>query len=442
MNGRFEFEDSDDVEHMAAEFNEKLVKIMEDARTKCRIKPKSKQAVLINELDKAEYNIIKKNDVKNKFYSFVNAIKKGFTLDEEETEDKPNLEDLGRKLEKKYAELYRPNRDLADATIERIFKLEDQDLQGRWISNKKKFKQLILSTSSSGAKDCFKLSLKHTKAMLGSSSQLRDQFQKIAKKCLQDGIFPNIWKEDTISFLYKRKGDRLDAANWRPITIAASIGKHLEKVISELISVLDDKNADNHAYTAGRSCLSAITAVQKCFYENAIWEDRNLGSGKIKNFRLVTIISADDIASAFESIDHVTIEKIFERCFRNDSRFKIGKILRSYLHRKSVAVDRTSNQSYCLKKVFEDQTAPQGSLLSPKLWRLFDCAFSRLHVDCLREVVIKTEYIEKIDHVAYADDHLTILLVKIYNNESEDQADIQDDKKPPFQSHNTHWLLY
>lgn len=239
---------------------------------------------------------------------------------------------------------------------------------------------------------------------------------------VQEGIFPKVWKEDTISFLDKRKGDRLDASNWRPITIAASLGKHLEKVISEYISVLDDKNIDNHAYTAGRSCLSAITAVQKCFFENAIYEDRNLGTGKIRNFRLVTVISADDIASAFESIDHITIEKIFEICFRNDTRFKIGKLLRSYLHRRSVAVDRQTNQSYILKKVYEDQTAPQGSLLSPKLWRLFDGVFSRLYVDCLTEIVNKTEYIEKVDHIAYADDHLTILLVKIYNDESETEA--------------------
>lgn len=396
-NGTFKFREDEDVEDMARDFNEICVDLAEQSTVECKIKPKSKHAIFMNELDKAGHEVIRKDKVKKNFYNFINAIKKGFSLDEDGEDEKPKLEDLSKKLEDKYANLYRPNREIADSTINQIFKLEDNDLQGRWIESRKNFKKLIMSTSNSGAKDCFKLSLKMSKTIFGSSSQIRDRFHLIAKRCLQEGVFPKIWKEDTISFLYKRKGERLDPG----------------------LSVLDDKNVDNHAYKSGRSCLSAITAVQKCFYENAVIEDRNLGCGKIRDYRLVTIISAGDIASAFESIDHITIEKIFERCFRNDSRFKIGKILRSYLHRKSFAVDRQSNESYELKKVYEDQTAPQGSLLSPKLWRLFDCIFSKLYVDCLANLVKRTEYIWKIDHISYADDHLTILLLKIYDDESD-----------------------
>lgn len=292
---------------MAKDFNAIFTKMVEEATVKCKIKPRSKHAIFVHELEKSDHAIIKKEEVKKNFYNFVNAVKKGFNLDEEDQEEKPKLEQLSKKLEDKYAALYRPNREIADATIERIFKLEEQDLRGRWIENRKKFKDLILSTSNSGAKDCFKLSLKQTKAIFGSSSQLRDRFQQIAKRCLEEGTFPKVWKEDTISFL----------------------------------------------------------------------------------------------------------------SFRNDTRFKIGKILRSYLNRKSISVDRQTEDKYELKKAYDDQTAPQGSLLSPKLWRLFDGVFSRLYVDCLANLVAKTEYIEKIDHVAYADDHLTILLLKIYDTETE-----------------------
>ena len=51
--------------------------------------------------------------------------------------------------------------------------------------------------------------------------------------------------------------------NWRPITIAPSLGKHLEKVYSYGIADGNDRNIDNHAYKNGHSRLTEIFDIYK-----------------------------------------------------------------------------------------------------------------------------------------------------------------------------------
>jgi len=76
------------------------------------------------------------------------------------------------------------------------------------------------------------------------------------------GYIPEDWRKDLISFLYKRKGDRLIAKNYRPITIAPSLGKHYEGILLYMMNLTSDLNHDNHAYTSNKSCLTAIINLQ------------------------------------------------------------------------------------------------------------------------------------------------------------------------------------
>lgn len=91
--------------------------------------------------------------------------------------------------------------------------------------------KVLLSTSDSGARDYMNLSLKITKAVMRNNPGIRDQFRKICEGCLRVGYFPAIWCRDQISFLWKNKGEKSDPAMYRPITIAPSLGKHLEKLL-------------------------------------------------------------------------------------------------------------------------------------------------------------------------------------------------------------------
>lgn len=160
---------------------------------------------------------------------------------------KPPIQETGGTLVKKLSELYVADRQVVNRLLGKIFPVDFNNI-GLWHESTEAFKTLILSTSNSGAKDAKGLSLKLTKVMFQECWALVKQFHNISGACLKLGYFPKVWTFDTISFLYKNKGDRMDAAMYRPITIAPSLGKHLEKAIATYLGTMDDRNAYNHAY--------------------------------------------------------------------------------------------------------------------------------------------------------------------------------------------------
>ena len=123
--------------------------------------------------------------------------------------------------------------------------------------------------------------------------------------------------------------------------------------------------------------------------------------------KLITFILTEDISGAFESISHEVIDEILKHCFADSSEFNIRKVVASYLKRESWVTDRVTGERRKVEKRHENKTAPQGSSLSPTLWRFFDAIFSKMYKDTLDSAVggVITEY----KHVAYADDHLTVL---------------------------------
>ena len=64
-----------------------------------------------------------------------------------------------------------------------------------------------------------------------------------------------------------------------------------------------------------------------------------------------------------------------------------------------------------------DQTSPQGSILSPTFWRIFDKIFSQIYINSLqRDLRAKFPCIAEIFHIAYADDHVTIITILLPND--------------------------
>ena len=71
-----------------------------------------------------------------------------------------------------------------------------------------------------------------------------------------------------------------------------------------------------------------------------------------------------------------------------------------------------------LARCFSHKTAPQGSSLSPYLWRYFDAIFTKMYKDGLENLRTKSECIESFFHIAYADDHVTVITLKIKRDSS------------------------
>lgn len=89
-----------------------------------------------------------------------------------------------------------------------------------------------------------------------------------------------------------------------------SLGKHLEKIVAHFLDQGNDMNSNNHAYTKGKSCLTAVLDLQSKLAQarkiKSQWNDQEIILG----------IGADDIAPAFESVDHRIITYATQKLMR------------------------------------------------------------------------------------------------------------------------------
>ena len=67
------------------------------------------------------------------------------------------------------------------------------------------------------------------------------------------------------------------------------------------------------------------------------------------------------------------------------------------------------------------RSAPQGSILSPRFWRFFDCLFSRLYTNEVEDFLETIDFVRSLKHISYADDHLTAAMLKFPAHTSTDE---------------------
>ena len=415
----FEFQERDcmttsqaNIDLLIEDFMNVMNNFTKKATKSISMKNTTADKVFLNDMERDEDAILHGKKQSKVLYRSMTKLRKG--LDNVSDSTKPSLEKLGGKLEKKLDKLNDADHETAKAVIDEMFDPETGNECKRWVDIEE-FRKICLSTSNSGAKDSDGYSLKVTKVLLSNRAILR-RYELIITKCLELGYFPTNWKHDHIHFIYKNKGSREDPANWRPITIASSFGKHFEKTISHLIAGIDDLNHDNHAYKSKRACMTAITAAQQAFLMDYLKSAGIDMSGK----KIITSISLDDISGAFESVDHVIISYLFEKLFRKEKRFNIKGVILSYLDRDAKIVSDDTAETYDLATKAL-RSIPQGSILSPLLWRLFDGVFTRMYKNTFPAIQESNKDIIAITHIAYADDHMTIFSIIIEVNKSNDE---------------------
>ena len=457
-------EDRADDDHSYTEFlartlTEKCKEILHDATVTIVSKKRNNQLILISALNEhADHGTHLKKKITNRWkatYNFMSRIKQGIG-DGSDDSVRPELSVISNKLNNKLQNLNVMNRDVAIPAAEELFPVNLVN-RGQRPTNKKLLKAALQSVSNSGALDYCGMSLRHTKTIFNASIDFRNFFQIIANRCFRGGYFPLVWRSDQISFLYKNKGDRMSPDSYRPITISPSLGKHLEKLIVMYLEPMNDQNPDNHAYTRGKSIQSAIVDCQKHLLKarNPLLKDKTLGA---RSYKYITCISTDDIKSAFESVEHDLMALIIERSFRGDYEIKMDQVIKTFLVRDAVAIERKSRVGGCvsqgtnsslttntnstsrptqdggsaaspsptpdltvkLVRRFKNKTAPQGSLLSPLLWRLYDAVFTSIYKRGMEMAVSdKIAGLFSVDHVSYADDHLSIFTLKVSKSESD-----------------------
>ena len=178
---------------------------------------------------------------------------------------------------------------------------------------------------------------------------------RIINTSITEAKFPDMWKEGVVTPVLK-KGSPKDKMNYRPVTCLSVLSKVLEKVVClQITKYMESHNllpSNQHGFRAGRSTMSALTAIQQEWANNTT---QGLISG----------ILLWDLSAAFDTLDTSTLcSKLaiygFDMLSCNWFRsFLTGRTQR-------VKIGRSLSSSKRL-----ESGVPQGGILSPIIFVVY-----------------------------------------------------------------------
>ena len=126
-------------------------------------------------------------------------------------------------------------------------------------------------------------------------------------KCIDEGVFPDIFKIAKVVPLFK-KGDEKDPANYRPISLLSSLSKVFEKILHNRMIRFTEKNdlicPMQYGFRNNMSCVDAIAAITE-FVRTEI-DKKAQGQACFI-----------DLQKAFDTLDHhILLKKLEDYGFR------------------------------------------------------------------------------------------------------------------------------
>jgi len=179
---------------------------------------------------------------------------------------------------------------------------------------------------------------------------------KIWNASIVNNIFPEMWKLANITPVYKQKGTKSEADNYRPISLLPVLARALEKILAgQLISFCDVHKIippNQHGFRKGYSCETALIQLTDSWL-------KYIDKGEFVGTLLV------DLSKAFDTVSHrILLLKLQSINLSTDTLCWFH----SYLSNRRQHVV-TRKQMTDIMNI--NRGVPQGNCLSPLLFNIY-----------------------------------------------------------------------